>query len=365
MSSPQKKSPDGSEKNWEMLNYPVELNPFGSDEEEIASSGFDIDFEESTKNSSTMNPFSDEDDEVVTESDLEEVENPGERVLSSFDKPSSAMSARSGDTQNSPRSSIKSQSEFGSPSPVKITSCPKDESFESQEETKGSKAKTNPPPPPKPPRISSSQTPEGGEESAPLSRSQESLVCARKYLAPLAPMVYRAKKDNTLPCGTTMKDLSTQLRKLNCQLSQIEIVGTRLETQILRAITNGKLEWKKSKTVDEYVANVERKCEALRIESVLVRKYMDLFTTASHSELEKQMKAMDETSNNCAEGCQASKEELTELLVHLMHIKNELLCVETSSSPLDACSKSLKKSDSSSILKKGVKQTLKSLKKKL
>lgn len=34
MKSPAKQSPESSEKNWEMLNYPTELNPFGSDEEE-------------------------------------------------------------------------------------------------------------------------------------------------------------------------------------------------------------------------------------------------------------------------------------------------------------------------------------------
>uniref|UniRef100_A0A915DFR9 LIM zinc-binding domain-containing protein n=1 Tax=Ditylenchus dipsaci TaxID=166011 RepID=A0A915DFR9_9BILA len=350
-STPVKTSPEASEKNWEMLNYPVELNPFGSDEEEIASSGFEIDFDENTKNSSN-NPFSDS-DEVATESDLEEVENPVERVVSSFDNPSSPLSgAISSDVESSPRLPLKSVCAESRADVVvaatavitlahTTTEACSSSSSEKEDEHKGQRPKSQPPPPPKPPRFSQI----GPDESA-MMKSSDSLS---------------TKKDGTLACGTTMTELNTQLRKLHCQLTQIETIGSRLESQIIRAITNGKLEWKKSKIVDEYVANVERKCEALRIESILVRKYMDLFINASHKELDKQMKQME--GKDCDQNGQHS--DLTELLVQLMHMKNELLCIETSSATPSVNCKSLKKSDGSSILKKSVKQTLKSLKKKL
>ncbi|KAI1710920.1 LIM domain-containing protein [Ditylenchus destructor] len=361
--TPTKSSPEASEKNWEMLNYPTELNPFGSDEEEVEESGFDIDFDEKTKVSSN-NPFSDDTDDA--ESDIEQVENPGDkvRVVSSLDNPSSPRSAMS-DCGSSPRPEPKLRTKIAAaPATIPITPGSIDLCSEKEDDFKGNRPKSHPPPPPKPPRISQIHD----SPATAFMKSSDSLCFDKKYIPPLPPVIYRAKKDSALPCGKTLNELSSQLRRLSCQLGQIETVGTRLESQILRAITNGKVEWKKSKVVEEYAANVERKCEALRIEAILARKYMDLFITVSHEELERQMKSID-GDDRSAKGPvpHASKAELTELLVQLMHMKNELLNIESVAAPQpqDTSCKSVKKSDSSSILKKGVKQTLKSLKKKL
>lgn len=94
-------------------------------------------------------------------------------------------------------------------------------------------------PPIKPPRIS--------YQFKTLQASLE-----KKYIVPLATMIFGKKVSflilnknfkffqvENINYGSTLTTLNAQLRKVHCEITQIETVGKRLEAQIIRAINNG------------------------------------------------------------------------------------------------------------------------------
>lgn len=367
------KLPSTNEKNWEVLSYPAELNPFGSDEDddEFEVRKFDIRPIKTANNPFFDNSDDEEEDEIskekesIIESDIEEVENPVDRVVSSSSTFSPARNTSTEHSRNPFDDTSEQEDSISQLSVIKPSTSFNSSSINDKNDLNtnfNNKQKSDKdsidsikksPPPPKPPRISDFDSP--AQKNIINDFSDFLSYDNKKYIAPLF-IDFR----NDAICSSTLDEVLTQLRRLNLRWNQLETTGQRIETQILRNITAGNFEWKKNKIAEEFLNIIEQKCEAFKIESVLVRKYMDFFVSIVHEEIELQMKTHDNSNKK-------KWTELTELLVLIMQIKNDLLTprlVPTVVSKSPDSYKILKKFTSPSLFKKGVKQTMKSLKKK-
>jgi len=317
------------DKSWEVLSYPEALNPFGSDEEDDPAMSENI--EGSAEKSTPFGFESDADSPDITMDSIN---------ITGNDNTSTIVKARN--------------------STVKIN-----------ENEKGSLESVLPP--------ESEVVTRNNSNAIPVSSSKNDQECKYEYFVPLPPMLYRLKNMHKSVSSTdkisirsepTIHNIEMQLRKVHSNIEQYEITGRRLETQLLRTITNtindNKTAWKNNKILEDYAQTIERRCESFRMEAVLVKSYMNLFLNIAHTELENQMKE----GSHCSSEPNSSKENSSnnqhlDLLVHLLEIKNELTSLENISLDLGKGACNIKSPREDSLLKGSVKKKLKLVKKKI
>ncbi|KAH7731160.1 MICAL-like protein 2 [Aphelenchoides avenae] len=315
------KGSDNSEKNWEVLSYPEQLNPFGSDDEE------DEDEEEKSDTVKVSNnPFSE------SESDDESTPDSAIGRDRSFENVSSPIHCNS-----LPRSTPSAAGDDAS------CNNPFDDSDETEPPTEvvmkksptpsTERPKSQPPAPPKPPRQT--VTAENVDRAESASKTGTLPYSAKKYRAPLPPMVYRPKVQvSPNEKVDSLEDCLRQIQKIEFRMVEIELKGKKIESRIRRTSSQPDFEWKKNKDVEVYADAIMARCEALRRQSVAVHKYMEVLVASSHDELERQMKQIEEQKSKTGHAVSSEKEaQLTELLVELMQIKNDLNTIDHNALP--------------------------------
>ncbi|KAL3089575.1 hypothetical protein niasHT_030084 [Heterodera trifolii] len=336
---------------WEVLKYPEELNPFGSEDEaddddgknpfgDSASSSGESELilpgEEKKQQRKSSNAENEEEEEP------EEVQNPQDRVQTCSSAADEESSACPSPARAPPMVQIVTA---GGTSPAETEEKPSAE----DKQTANTLMEEN---------VTMPETTETPENKTPNKAQQRQLITCEQqdnqyqydYIPPLAPMLFRGggvqlrKFDVSRPLAPSAGDdsakqyqqqqqqhlyeLDTRLRKLHAQLDQWEITGARMEGQMLREMGNKeKTVWKKggTKLANEYAYVVEQRLTALSLEAQLVRRYMDTFLEVAHAELDGQMKAAEKVTANVSDN---HRLRFAALLAQLLHMRNELTELE-------------------------------------
>nr|CAD2193818.1 unnamed protein product [Meloidogyne enterolobii] len=314
------------EKTWEILEYPSELNPFGSDDDEEDEADEEKEEDNSLKESkesqkencdkngketekrpvSVINPFDDTDEEEDLKEDEEMNESLSCSPLPKIEEVKEQEENLQSPTNPFDKSDDKTEGEE--------EKCPPKVKQRQQQQNIHS-----PPPPPLPPSFTPQNRPtseiisstscafqSNNNQNIP-QKSPNNLFEKPKcfqYIPPLGPMPYRTcvevkhfsdkieDEKSSSSDHSLLHELDTKLRRLHAQLDHLEITGERLEGQIIRELNKEDCQiWRKSgkRLASEYAKIVEQRCAALAMEAILVRRYMDVYLRLTHSQLDIQL----------------------------------------------------------------------------
>ncbi|CAK5020846.1 unnamed protein product [Meloidogyne enterolobii] len=297
------------EKTWEILEYPSELNPFGSDDDEEDEADEEKEEDNSLKESkesqkencdkngketekrpvSVINPFDDTDEEEDLKEDEEMNESLSCSPLPKIEEVKEQEENLQSPTNPFDKSDDKTEGEE--------EKCPPKVKQRQQQQNIHS-----PPPPPLPPSFTPQNRPtseiisstscafqSNNNQNIP-QKSPNNLFEKPKcfqYIPPLGPMPYRTcvevkhfsdkieDEKSSSSDHSLLHELDTKLRRLHAQLDHLEITGERLEGQIIRELNKEDCQiWRKSgkRLASEYAKIVEQRCAALAMEAILVRR---------------------------------------------------------------------------------------------
>lgn len=354
-----KQQQKNGEKTWEILEYPSELNPFGSDDDEDEA-------EEEDNSEKVIDKTPKESQKENCDKNDKETEKRPISVVNPFDDTDEEEDLRDNERMTeslscSPMPKIEEENSKQTDKSSQSPTNPFDKSDDKTEEEDSPKVLQrqqnihSPPPPPLPPSapqnrpvseiISSTScgtSLQSNNQNIPQKSLNTSINLFEKpkcfqYIPPLGPMLYRTcvevkhsdksliEDEKSSTDHSLLHELDTKLRRLHAQLDHLEITGERLEGQIIRELNKDIQIWRKSgkRLASEYAKIIEQRCAALAMEGILVRRYMDVYLRLTHSQLDIQLE------NVSLNGDGNKQQQLNELLAQLLHIRNELTQLES------------------------------------